>query len=129
VRPDAERQMKLIIARQLGDIEAYASGLEGPRGSVILTERNKAAMAALKKSIAAGHKDLILFYGAAHMPDMSDRLEEMGFKPVGTKWRLAWDLAIRANQPSAIEKLLRSAAEAAQETPQEAAPDDGEDQP
>ena len=30
----------------------------------------------------------------------------MGFKPVGTEWRMAWDLKIRDDQPSAIEEFI-----------------------
>jgi hypothetical protein len=109
-RPDAERQVKLLLARHMGDMEKTAAGLGGPNGSVILTERNKAAMKVLKDTLAKGTKHISVFYGAAHMPGMSETLEkEMGFKPVSVEWRMAWDLAIRADQPSAIEKLLRDA--------------------
>ena len=30
----------------------------------------------------------------------------MGFKPVATEWRMAWDLTIRYDEPSAMEKVL-----------------------
>jgi len=40
------------------------------------------------------------------MPDLSKRLADMGFKPIATEWRLAWDLSIRVDQPSAVEKML-----------------------
>ena len=105
-RPDMERQIKVVIARQLGQIDLSAMGLDGPDGSVIVTERNKAALKVLADSVAAGKKKLAIFYGAAHMPDMSKRLEEMGFMPVATSWNMAWDLTIRADQPSAIEKVM-----------------------
>jgi len=109
-RPDAERQLKLMLARHMEDMDAKAMGLDGPGGSVILTERNKAAIAALHKTLEGGKKQRIaIFYGAAHMPDMSQRLHEMGFKPVSTEWRMAWDLAIRYDQPSAVEQLLDGA--------------------
>jgi len=39
---------------------------------------------------------------------MSKRLEAMGFQPVATRWNAAWDLTIRADQPSAMEKMMRS---------------------
>jgi hypothetical protein len=116
-RPDAERQMKLMIARQMQDIESVAAGLEGPRGSVILTERNKAAIAVLQRELKAGKRNMVLFYGAAHMGDLSRRVESLGFSPVSTQWHLAWNLMIRPDQPSAIEKLLR---ELAQPEPQPA---------
>jgi len=104
-RPDMERQLKLLIARHMVDIEAGSSGFGG-EGSVIVTERNKAAMNVLSDTIAQGKKKISLFYGAAHMPDFSKRLEAMGFKPVATEWRMAWDLKIRDDQPSAIEEFI-----------------------
>lgn len=106
-RPDAERQMRLLLARQLGQLEESALGLDGPDGSVIVTERNKAALKVLDQTMAAGgKKSIAIFYGAAHMPDMAKRLAERGFTKVDTQWRLAWDVTIRADQPSAIEQLL-----------------------
>ncbi len=106
-RPDMERQIKLLLARQMDGIEAGAMGLDGPGGSVIVTERNKAAIKVLSDTISAGKKKISIFYGAAHMPDMAKRLHEMGFAPIDTQWNMAWDLAIRADQPSAMEKLLK----------------------
>ena len=104
-RPDMERQIKLMIARHMVDIEAGAAGFGG-EGSVIVTERNKTAMSVLADTIAQGRKKISVFYGAAHMPDFARRLEAMGFKPVATEWRMAWDLKIRDDQPSAIEDFL-----------------------
>jgi hypothetical protein len=75
-------------------------------GTVLLTERNKAAFAALKRAVSGGKKDIAVFYGAAHMPDLAKRLGEIGFKPIATEWRLAWDLTIRVDAPSAMEKLM-----------------------
>jgi hypothetical protein len=105
-RPDMERQIKIFVARQLGEMEEHALGLDGPNGSVIITERNKAAIKVLENVLEDGKKDIAIFYGAAHMPDLAQRLQAMGFKHVATEWRLAWDLAIRHDQPSAIEKVL-----------------------
>jgi len=104
--PDGERQIKVVIAKQLGDMDTAAMGLDGPGGSVIVTERNKAAMQTLDDTLGKGAKKVAIFYGAAHMPDMASRLEAEGFKPVATGWTVAWDLTIRADQPSAIESLL-----------------------
>jgi hypothetical protein len=111
-RPDMERQIKVVIARQLGDMDLSAMGLDGPGGSVLVTERNKAALKVLSDQMSAGKKKIAIFYGAAHMNDMSKRLEAMGFSPVETKWNVAWDLAIRPDEPSAMEKMLRGVVDA-----------------
>jgi hypothetical protein len=105
-RPDAERQIKLLLARHMMEVEMDAAGLGDPENSVIVVERNKAAMKALTDSIGQGRKKISIFYGAAHMPDFAKRLGEIGFKPVQTEWRLAWDLAVRDDEPSVLEDLL-----------------------
>ena len=93
--PDRARHFKMILGRQFEDMEQKVAGLEGPNGSVLVTERNKAAVRVLKETIAKGKKNVGLFYGAAHMPDRSKRLAEAGFKPVKTEWRVAWDMTAR----------------------------------
>jgi len=100
--PDRARQMKLLIAQQFGDIEDEMSGLTGPNGSVIITERNKKALSVLQDTIGSGKKNVAIFYGAAHLADMSERLTAMGFKPDGAAtWHVAWDMtAPPATQPA-----------------------------
>jgi hypothetical protein len=107
-KPDMERQIKVVIARQLGQIDLSAMGLDGPDGSVLVTERNKKAMKTLSNEMAAGKKKIAIFYGAAHMTDMSKRLKAMGFSPVSRRWNISWDLTIRPDQPSAVEKLMQN---------------------
>jgi hypothetical protein len=101
-----ERQLKLRLARQLVDMENTPFGPNALNGTVLLTERNKAALATLDKTLTDGKKDIAIFDGVAHMPELSSALEERGFKPIATEWRMAWDLNIRADEPSAVEKLL-----------------------
>ena len=67
-RPDMERQIKVAVAQQLDKVESGAMGLDGPNGSVILTERNKVALKVLDDTIASGKKRISIFYGAAPSP-------------------------------------------------------------
>ena len=90
--PDSARQLKLLLARQFQNMEAQMAALEGEEGSVILGERNKAALKVLKETVAAGKKNVGVFYGAGHMSGLEAGLVEMGFKPDKTEWRVAWDL-------------------------------------
>lgn len=91
---DGARQLKLILAKQFNNMDEMIEGMEGPNGSVLLTERNKAALKVLKQELDAGKKNIGLFYGAAHLKDMDKRLvNDMGFKRAGTEWRVAWDLS------------------------------------
>jgi hypothetical protein len=114
-RPDMERQLKLRFARQMVDLENNPMGPNALNGTVLLTERNKAAIATLDKTLASGKKDIAIFYGAAHMPELSQLLADRGFKPVATEWRLAWDLTIRPDAPSAVEKALMEMLKSASE--------------
>ena len=104
-RPDGERQVKLLLARQFGQLEADAMGLNTLAGSVILTERNKAVIKVLRKTLKEGKTDVAIFYGAAHMPELAEALDLMDFVPVETKWHDAWDVRIRKDAPSAFQKL------------------------
>ena len=92
--PDRARQLKLVLARQFAQVDEMLDALEGPNGSVILTERNRAALTVLKNRIKLGDDKLAIFYGAGHFKGMEKILsEEMGFKQVGEpEWITAWDL-------------------------------------
>lgn len=91
--PDRGRQLKLLLAPQFQDMEAMVSGFGDASGeSVIITERNKAAMGVLAEQLTEGKQDIAIFYGAAHFPDMEKRMKEMGFEPVSTEWIVAWDM-------------------------------------
>jgi hypothetical protein len=92
--PDRSRQLKLLLAKQFANMDDMMAMMDGPNGSVILTERNKAALNVLTKRIAAGDKNIGIFYGAAHLSGMEKILIlDLGFKQAGEpKWRTAWDM-------------------------------------
>ena len=108
--PDSARQYKLLFARQFQDVEAQLAGLEGPNGSVLVTERNKAALRVLKETVADGKKNVGIFYGAGHMRGIEDALVgEMGFERVGLEWRVAWDMSTGpVKKPAGDRPLKRS---------------------
>ena len=98
--PARSVELKYLLARQFNEMERLTAGLNGEEGSVILTDRNKVALKVLGKEMAAGKKNLAIFYGAAHLPDMEDRMiKEMGFERKGTRWLKAWDLPKRQPFP------------------------------
>jgi hypothetical protein len=95
--PDKARQLKLLLAREFNRIDEQLAGMEGDKGSVLLTERNKAAMRVLREMLAKGDKrNIAIFYGAGHLKGMEKILtEEMGFHQVGPPfWRVAWDMTM-----------------------------------
>ena len=60
--------------------------------SVIIGDRNIKCLDVMTSQIQEGHKNIGIFYGAAHFPDMEDRMLEMGFKKTKQFWMTAWDI-------------------------------------
>lgn len=88
--PDKATELKRVLAQQFGDLDEQMEAINGPNGSVILTERNKVALRVLRQQIAAGKKYIGIFYGAGHLQLMEESLEKSGFHKVGVVWRTAW---------------------------------------
>lgn len=92
--------VKLEIVRTLGSSADQIGGFAGE--SVIITDRNRRCIEVLDREIEAGRSDLAIFYGAAHYPDLEERLLERGFRRVGHEWITAWDIPLR-RAPAAPE--------------------------
>ena len=89
------RQVKLrrLMAEQFTDMEVLTATFGGEEGSTLITDRNAAALTVLRREIAAGRRRIAIFYGAAHMDDFDQRLQEdFGLQPRETVWLEAWDL-------------------------------------
>ena len=91
--------LKVAMARQLaatGDVVSEMEKHDG--GTVIITERNKKALSVLDREVAAGRKNLGIFYGAAHLSAMEAEMEKTGFHRTGERWVNAWDIKPRADE-------------------------------
>jgi hypothetical protein len=89
-------RLKRVMAEQMAALGGTMASLDGPEGSTIVTERNKKALAVLRRELEAGKERLAIFYGAAHLPDMEKRLlDEFGLKRAEIRWMTAWDLTER----------------------------------
>ncbi len=89
---DSSTELKRMIAQEFDSVEDIMAGMETGGGTVLVGERNKVALQVMDKEIAAGKKRLAIFYGAAHLGDMEDRLLKQGFKRTKVEWLKAWDL-------------------------------------
>lgn len=91
---DRDFALKRTMAKQFEDMEGAISVFEGRNGSTIVSVRNKKAVDILEKEIKQGRKKLAIFYGAAHMPDMAERItKRLKMQPAGEPtWMMAWDL-------------------------------------
>ena len=91
-RDDSAVELKRMVGQQFDSVEQLMAGIESGNGTVIIGERNRHALEILEKQISAGKKHLAIFYGAAHLPDMEQRLLKKGYKLQKLDWLKAWDL-------------------------------------
>ena len=92
-RPD--HALKWMMARQMTAMESMLGGIDqgmDGKGSVILRGRNDKAFEVLAEQFKEGKRQIAIFYGAGHMPDMHQRLIQQGFIRSGEQWLTAWDL-------------------------------------
>lgn len=97
-----QRQLKLrrLMAEQFSDMEVLSAAFGGEEGSTLITDRNTAALAVLRRRIAKGDRRIAIFYGAGHMDDFDRRLQtDFGLQPRDTAWVEAWDLREPAPAP------------------------------
>ena len=89
-------QLKRYMAGQMEDMEGAMGTLDGPKGSAIITERNKVALKVLGDELIDGKKKIAIFYGAGHLADMEKRMHEaFGLERSGkVQWLEAWNLRL-----------------------------------
>jgi hypothetical protein len=100
--------MKAALAEQLA-VSDPAGGLGKTLGTILIEDRNGAAMKVFQKELAKGRKRIGIFYGAAHMPDFEKRLrDDFGLKKERVEWVTAWDLTQNKASGPPINRLLKS---------------------
>lgn len=108
---DASLKMKRMMAEQFGSMGPGGAMLGRTLETILVADRNAAAMDVLADQINSGTKKLAIFYGAAHMPDFEKRLTAMGFERADSKWARAWDMTATAEpkdeQRSPLENILK----------------------
>ena len=93
-----ELRLRRILAEQFSDMEVLTAAFGGENGSSLITDRNAAALHVLQRQIQRGSRSIAIFYGAAHMDDFDQHLQnDFGLVPQETAWLEAWDL--RAPSP------------------------------
>ena len=91
--------IKLEMIKTLGQGDDQIASLAG--NNVIIADRNAKCMRVFRKQVKKGHKNLGIFYGAAHYPDMEQRLLKLGYKKTGQEWMTAWDVPKPQKKPKA----------------------------
>lgn len=82
--------VKLEIVHTLGEGDDQIAAFAGE--SVIISDRNQRCLEVMNRELAGGKRNLGVFYGAAHFPDMEKRLTAQGFQRVKQDWLTAWDI-------------------------------------
>ncbi|KAL9224047.1 hypothetical protein vseg_000121 [Gypsophila vaccaria] len=104
-RLDFGAAMKLFLAKRL-TTEFTQVTADVEENSVIIGERNKAAIEALQKAIDKGHNKIAILYGGGHMPDLGRRLrEDFDLVPSQVQWITAWSIRKRDLKSNSIPFL------------------------
>lgn len=90
---DRQLAMKRAMAESMVSQARVLEVLADEDGSVLITERNRKALAVLDRELERDHRSMALFYGAGHLPDFHRRLTgEYGFRLDSVEWLDAWNL-------------------------------------
>ena len=116
IPPSMRDTLKVLMIEILGDPEVTERAMEQQLGKaladVILRLRNETVIHDLEKLLAGedSPESVAIFYGAAHMPDMEERLAAMGFREEATFWvpAIAVDLT-SANVNQGMIQMMRMA--------------------
>lgn len=91
IETDVKRSaVALALVKSLGHEREYADETE----KIILFHRNKAVIKRLCERLPGfkASQEIMIFYGAAHMPDIENSLEEMGYMLDNSEWLAAFSL-------------------------------------
>jgi hypothetical protein len=89
--PDPAATLKQMLAEQFHQMED--SDLGDTLNTILIEDRNKAAMRVFQVELAKGRKRIAIFYGAGHMADLEKRLiSDFGLQRDRAQWLTAWDL-------------------------------------
>ncbi|KAE8671395.1 polyol transporter 5-like [Hibiscus syriacus] len=104
-RLDFGAAMKVFLAKRLtSEFTQVTADVE--ERSVIIGERNRAAMEALRRVIDDGNNKIAILYGGGHMPDLGRRLkEEFDLVPFRVQWVTAWSITKQDFQSSSLPFL------------------------
>lgn len=92
LKSDQDASFKIMFAYEMTNMDSINDIFGEDSDSAIIGARNERAIEVLRNELDSGAKRLGIFYGVAHMPDIEERLLEMGLVPIKTTWVDAWNL-------------------------------------
>lgn len=88
--PKSSLELKRVLAEQLGELESSMTSLND---SAIIATRNDRVLEVLKAQIKSGNKNIAIYYGAGHMPDLERKLiKNFDLSRQKVEWLSAWNL-------------------------------------
>ena len=92
IKDEDDGALKTMLAYELVDIDRIQDVLGEDSDSAVIGARNERAIEVLHSQLDSGAKRIGIFYGVGHMPDLEERLLQMGLVPTRTVWVDAWYL-------------------------------------
>ncbi len=93
VGADGEMSMKIAFAGELTRMDQMRAVFGEDSANALIGARNERVIEVLHEELIRGARSVGIFYGAAHMPDLEQRLEsDFELKYHATSWLDAWDL-------------------------------------
>ncbi|MDE0754361.1 MAG: hypothetical protein OSB26_06900 [Woeseiaceae bacterium] len=87
---DSDNPLKVMLAHDFADLDRFDGMFGENSASAIIGARNERAIEVLRVELDDGKRSIAIFYGAAHMRDLENRLLELGFSTGETTWVDAW---------------------------------------
>ncbi|MDA7980713.1 MAG: hypothetical protein MPJ50_18300, partial [Pirellulales bacterium] len=109
---DSEGPLKLkrMLAEQFAAMDDPATELGQTLNTILIKDRNAAAMRVFQQQLTAGKKRIAIFYGAGHMADFEQRLvRDFGLRREKMIWDTAWSLEDGSGEDPLLQilKLLK----------------------
>ncbi|MFM8385726.1 MAG: hypothetical protein ACKOCB_02730 [Planctomycetia bacterium] len=98
--PGVRRSLKSMLGRMMGSMSTRLGALLGSEASELVVERRNAVALERLAQAPEAARSVAIFYGAAHLPDLEQRLLVQGYRRAGGRWLLAWDLAAAPATPA-----------------------------
>ena len=96
---DSDNAFKTMLAYEMTNLEKTSEILGDDSQSAVIGARNQRAIDVLREQMNSGAKRIAIFYGAAHMPDMEERLlQQLDLVYLDTIWVDAWRLDSRVDR-------------------------------